>query len=76
VGVEHLQQALGEARELGVELELDARGQKGHPFEQALDIRVVHLDAFHAQAPGDLGEGLGELGPHLAEVEELLVVVA
>ena len=38
--IDHLEQRLREARELGFELELHARGQEREAFEQPLDIRV------------------------------------
>ena len=75
VRVDDLEQPLGEARELGVELELHARAEERGAFEQPLDVGIGDLDALHPQAAGDLGELLGELGSQLAEVAELAVVV-
>ena len=74
--VDDLEQALREARELGVELELHPAGQEGRALEQSLDVGVVHLDAVDAQPRGDLRELLRELGTHLAQVLQFLVVVA
>ena len=70
------EQVLREARKLGVDLELDARGQEGEALEQALDVGVGALEGLEAEAAGDLGELLGELLPRLADVLQLAVVVA
>ena len=74
VRVERLEQVRDESRELGVELELHARRQEGETLEQALDVRVGDLEPLHAQARRDLRELLRELGAHLAQVTQFLVV--
>ena len=74
--IDDLQQALREARELGVDLELDAAGQKRKPLQQPFDIGVGDLEAFETEPRRDLGKLLRELGPHLAQVAQFLVVVA
>jgi Tat protein secretion system quality control protein TatD with DNase activity len=74
--VDEFRQVLGEARELGVDLHLHARGQEGEAFQQALDIRVGALEAFEAEAAGDLRVLDRELAAHLAQVLQLLAVVA
>ncbi len=73
--VHHLQQALGEARELCVQLELNACRQEAKPLEQPLHVRVGHLDPAHAKAGRDLGVLARELGTHLAQMLELALVV-
>ena len=75
VRVDDLEQRLREARELGVELELHARGQKADALEQPLDVRIGDLEAAHAEPRGDLGKLLRELGAHLAQMLQLEVVV-
>ena len=40
MGINGLEQSLGEAWKLGVELEMDACGQPGEAFEQPFDIRI------------------------------------
>ena len=74
--VDDLQQPLREARELGVELQLDAAGQEREAFEQAFDVGVGDLQALDAQPGSDLRELLRELGAHLAQMAQFLVVVA
>ena len=59
---------------LGLELELDARGQEGKPLEQTLDVGIGDLHPFHAEARGDLRELLRELGADLAQMGELVAV--
>ena len=76
VRIDALEEVLGEARELGVELETHAGRQETEPLEQPLDVRIGHLGRVERQARGDLGEGGGELRPHLPHVLQLLVVVA
>jgi hypothetical protein len=66
VRVKHLQQALGEAWELGVELELHTRSEESGTLKQALDVRIVNLNALHPEAASDFGKCLCELGAHLA----------
>ena len=67
---------LGEARELGVELEAHAGRKEAEPLEQPLDVRIGHLGRVERQARGNLRECGGKLGPHLPHVLQLLVVVA
>ena len=74
--VDALEQMLGEARELGVELEPHAGGEKAEALEQPLDVGIGHLRRVERQARRDLGECGRELRPHLPHVRELLVVVA
>ncbi|MNC85903.1 hypothetical protein D3C83_15230 [compost metagenome] len=73
--VDAFEQRLREARELGVELQVDARRHEADAFHQALDVGVGHLQPVHAEARRDLGELLGELRAHLAQVLQLEVVV-
>ena len=76
VGVHHLQQALGEARKLGIELDAHARRHEAERLDQPLDIGVGHLLPLHAQPARDLGVHLGKLARAFAHVEQLFVVVA
>ena len=73
--IDDLEQRLGEARKLGVELELHARRQKPDAFEQPLDVGIGDLQPVHAEPGGDLRKLLGELGAHLAQMLQLEVVV-
>ena len=75
VRVDDLEQRLGEARELGVDLQLHPRRHEAGAFEQPLHVRVGHLEAAHAEPGGDLRELLGELAAHLAKMLKLEVVV-
>src|SRR5690606_20670625 len=74
--VHQLQQVLREARKLRVDLELNARRQKGEALEQPLDVRIRDLGALDAEPAGDLRELLRELRAHLPHVLELAVVIA
>ncbi len=56
VRAEHLEEMLREAREFGVDLELDASREEGESFEQALDVRVRTLERIEPQPARDLGE--------------------
>ncbi len=75
VRVDGVQQVLGEARVLAVELELHARGEKGEAFQQPLDVRVRALEALEAEPGGDLRELGRELRARLANELQLAVVV-
>ncbi|MNM73966.1 hypothetical protein D3C81_857140 [compost metagenome] len=75
VGIDDFQQALGEAREFRIELQLRAGGQEAERFDEALHIGIGHLDAMHAQAPGHLGVLVRELSRQLAHVDQFAVVV-
>ncbi len=73
--IDDFEQRLGEARKLGVDLQLDARGEKGGPLDQPLDVRVRHLESAHAEPRGNLRKLLRKLRAHLAEMSELALVV-
>jgi hypothetical protein len=78
MGVNGLKEGLGEAGELGVEFEVDAGGEVGEAFEEALDVGVgadVLAGGVDGEAPGDFRVFSGELRRGLAEVAELVVVV-
>jgi len=66
---------LREARELGVDLEVDARRHEREALEQPLDVRIGALERLQPQPARDLRELARELGAHLADVVELAVVV-
>ena len=71
----HLQQTLGEARKLRVHFHLHAGGQEGETFHQALNVRVRHFDAAHAEPPRHFRVALGELCAHLAQIGQFTVVI-
>ncbi len=73
--IDHLEQVLREARELGVDLELHACGEKREPLEEPFDIGIGTLEAVEPQASRDLRKLLRELPAHLAHVLQLAVVV-
>ena len=73
--IDDVEQRLREAGELGVELELHARGEKGDALEEPLDVGIGDLEAVHAEPGRDLGKLLRELRAHFAEVLQLDVVV-
>ena len=75
VRIDALEEMLGEARKLGVELEAHPGGEEAEPFQEPLDVRIGHLGRVERQARGDLGERGGELRSHLPHVRELLAVV-
>lgn len=76
VRIDDVEQVAGEARVLGIELEVDARRQEGRGLDQALDVGVGDLLAFDAEPVGDLRKGARELGRALAEVAQFLLVQA
>ena len=76
VRIRGFQQVSDQARLLGLELELDASGEKREALEQALDVWVGDLHAFHAEPRSDLGELARELGADLAQMRELVAVEA
>ena len=57
------------------QFKLDARRQERHALQQPFDIGVENLDPFHAQPPGDLGIGRGEFGAHVAQIQQLGLVM-
>ena len=57
------------------ELKLHPGRQKGDPLKQPFDIGIDDLDPVHAQTRGDLGKGLGKLGPHIAHECQFAFVV-
>jgi hypothetical protein len=72
-----LEESLGKAGELGIELEMNAGGEPGEAFEQAFDIGVgtdFAGIAVETEAAGDGGIFFGKLSRHLAEVAELGVI--
>ena len=75
VRVDQLEQVLGEAGELRIDLQLHPRGQKGEPLQQSLHVGVGALERLQPQSPRDLGKLAGELPAHLPQVLELAVVV-
>src|SRR5262245_47281922 len=64
-----------EPRELGIELELHARGQEREALEQSFDIRVRDVETTEAETARDLRILGGELGAYLAHELELALVV-
>ncbi len=75
--VDRLEDVLREARELGVELELESRGLEGEAFQQPLDVRVGRpfLGVLGEGEPArDLRELMRELGPGLTQVVKFAFV--
>ena len=62
VRVNNAEKRLGNLRELVVDFEMDAGGEEGEGFEEALDVRIVALIGFEDETAGDLGIFLSELG--------------
>ena len=75
VGVDHLEQMAREARELVVELALDARREKREPFHQALDVGIAAAVAIERQPAADLLVLLRELPGDVAQMPQLVVVI-
>ena len=73
--IEHLEQRLGDLRELVVDLEVDARREKRERLDQPLDVRILALAALEQQPAGDLRVLLGELRRHPADERQLAFVV-
>jgi hypothetical protein len=76
VRIHDLEKVLGEARELGIQLEPDAGREEAESLEQPLDVRIRDFGGIERQPRGDLGKRGCELGPHLPHVLQLLAVVA
>jgi hypothetical protein len=76
VRIDVLEQVLGEARELRLDLQLHARREESEPLEQPLHVGIGAFQAFEAEAGSDLRELLGKLGPHAAQQRKLLFVEA
>ena len=77
MGVNRFQNRLGEARKLGVELEMHARGKKREAFQQSLDKWVradVLCVAIQRKPSGDFWEIAGELPSGFPKVLEFDVV--
>ena len=60
---------------LGVELQLHARGEKRHAFEQPLHIGIGDFQPVHPEPGGNLRKLLGEFGAGFPQVLQLEVVV-
>jgi hypothetical protein len=75
VRIHDVEQRLREAGELGVELELHARGEKRHALDQPLDVGIADLEVAHAEPRRNLRKLIGEFGAHLAQMPQLDVVI-
>ena len=71
---ELVEQIGGEIRELVFDLELDSRGEKRRPFEQAADHRVDAVVEQSAQSLRDAGIFLSEFSRLFAQNGEFLIV--
>ena len=71
-----LQQMLGKAWKLGIDLELGTRREEREALQQALHVGIGALEALEPEPVGDLGILLGEFRTHGAEELELAVVEA
>ena len=54
---------------------IDAGGQEGEAFQQALHVGIFALAGFEQQAAGHLGILVGELRAEIAEIGEFLRIV-
>src|SRR5690606_234651 len=75
VRIQHREQALGEARELAVDLELHACGQEREALEEPLHVRIRALEPIEPEPARDLRILARELAAELAQVLELAPVV-
>src|ERR1700722_17536259 len=78
MGINRLEERLGEAGKLRVELQMDAGGEPGEAFKEALDIGVgtdFLAVLVEGKASGDFGKFTGELTGHFAQMAELIVVM-
>ena len=66
--IEDAEQRLRDLRKLVVDLQVNARGEKGERFQQALDVRIVAFVRLQDQPPGDFRVFLAELRAKLAKV--------
>jgi hypothetical protein len=73
--IEDAEQGLGDFGKFVVDFKMNAGGEEGEGFEQALDVRIVALIGFEDEAAGDFRIFLAELGAELAEVVEFALVV-
>lgn len=69
------EQALREAGELGLELELRARGHEAERLDEPFYVRVRHFDALHAESARDLRVLRREFRGQLPHVGQFAVVV-
>ena len=76
IGVDHLQQVVGEALVLGVELQVHARGEEREAVEQPFDVGVGAAVGAQAEPVGDARVVRGELAGEIAHEAQLLLVVA
>ncbi len=74
--VDDLKKVLAEAWKLGVELELDPRGQKSERLEQTLHVWVRTLQRLQAKTARDFGKLARKLPTHLSQILQFAVVVA
>lgn len=74
MGIERFEKAVGQFGKLVVQLLTDAGGRIGETLDQAFHMRVVGDVAGHAQAAGDLREGIGKARGPAAERQQFLIV--
>ena len=75
MGKEHLQQGGTDLRKIIVQLEMHTGCEQRETLEKTLDVRIFTAIRFQGEARGQPGIFLGELGPHLAHVGKLALVI-
>ena len=73
--IDDVEEGLGDLREIVVDLEMDARGEKREPLEQPLDVGILALVGLELEARRHLGIPPGELRAHAPEKRQLALVV-
>ena len=73
--VHHVEKGLGNFREVVVQAQVDAGGQQGDRFNEALDVRVFAAVGLQLEPRRHLRILGGELSAHLAEEGQLAFVV-
>ena len=74
--VEDVEQLGGDLGKVGVQVPLDAAGEKSEGLDETLDVGVGGLLRLELEARRHFGVALGEEVAHLAQVGQLLPVVA
>jgi hypothetical protein len=75
MGIDCFEKRLRETRELGIQLQVDASGEKTYAFKQTFNVRIRDLEAVDAETRRNFGKLLRELRAHFAQVLELEIVV-
>jgi hypothetical protein len=73
--VKDVEQTLRDLGEFIVDFQMNARGEKGKPLEQPLDMRIVTSVHIQLQTRGNLRVLFGELLPHLSKEGEFVFII-